>query len=155
MVLARLNAASWAAWLAAVVGLVVAATPSLAADKKPAEKAADKPVAAADGKVYELRIYTCHPGRLDALNKRFRDHTMRLFEKHGIKNVIYLTPVDKEDTLIYLIVHDSPEAAQKSWQSFRDDAEWQKVRDESHRDGLIVKKVESQYLKATEYSPQK
>lgn|SRR5690606_7865990 len=151
MVLARIDAACRAAWLAAVVGLVAVVTPSQADDKKPA----DKPVAAADGKVYELRIYTCHPGRLDALNKRFRDHTMRLFEKHGIKNVIYLTPVDKEDTLVYLIVHDSPAAAEKSWQSFRDDPEWQKVRDESHRDGLIVKKVESQYLKATDYSPQK
>lgn len=147
MVLARVAAAC----LAAVLGLVALVSPSLADEKK----AADKPVAAADGKVYELRIYTCHPGRLDALNKRFRDHTMRLFEKHGIKNVIYLTPVDKEDTLVYLIVHDSPAAAEKSWQSFRDDPEWQKVRDESHRDGLIVKKVESQYLKATDYSPQK
>ncbi len=145
MVLARFAAVC----LAAVVGVVAAVSPSLADEKK----AADKPTAAADGKVYELRIYTCHPGRLDALNKRFREHTMRLFEKHGMKNVIYLTPVDKQDTLVYLIVHESPEAAEKSWEAFRNDPEWQKVRDESHRDGPIVKKVESQYLKATDYSP--
>lgn len=131
---------------AALVGVGAAVSPWLLAGEKAAEKAGS-------GKVYELRIYTCHPGKLDALNKRFRDHTMRLFEKHGIKNVIYLTPEDKEDTLVYLIVHESREAADKNWQAFRDDPEWKKVYEESHRDGPIVAKVERQYLKATDYSP--
>jgi hypothetical protein len=65
--------------------------------------------------VYELRTYTTHPGRLPALNKRFRDHTMKLFEKHGMTNVMYWTPVDKEDTLIYVLKHKSSDAAKKSW----------------------------------------
>jgi NIPSNAP len=106
-----------------------------------------------DATVYELRTYTTHPGRLPALHKRFRDHTMSLFKKHGITNVMYWTPVDKEDTLIYVIKHDSPEAAKKSWEGFRNDPEWKKVAKESEADGKIVMKVESVYMKPTDYSP--
>jgi len=111
-----------------------------------------------DTRIFELRTYTAAPGKLDALNARFRDHTMRLFEKHGMKNVIYLTPTDEQlskNTLIYLLVHESPEAAEKSWAAFRSDPEWHKARDASEKDGKLVLKVESQYLKATDYSPLK
>ena len=107
----------------------------------------------ADTTVYELRTYTTHPGRLPALNKRFREHTTKLFEKHGMTNVMYWTPVDKEETLIYVLKHESPEAAKKSWEGFRSDPEWIKARDASEKDGKIVLKVESVYMKTTDYSP--
>ena len=105
--------------------------------------------------VYELRTYTTAEGRLPALHARFRDHTVKLFEKHGMKNVIYTVPEDKEDTLVYLISHKSREAADQSWQAFRDDPEWQKAFKQSRKDGPIVTKVARQYLQPTKYSPLK
>lgn len=105
--------------------------------------------------VYELRTYVTEPGRLPALHKRFREHTLRLFEKHGMKNIAYWTPEGKDDTLVYVVAHKSRQAADKSWQAFRDDPEWQKVYEESHKDGKIVAKVERQFLVATDYSPMK
>lgn len=116
---------------------------------------ADGDEKAAKARVYELRTYTTLEGRLPALNKRFREHTMRLFEKHGMKNVVYLTPTDKPETLVYLITHESVEAAKKSWDAFRADPEWHAARDASEKDGKIVAKAESQYLNPTEYSPLK
>lgn len=105
--------------------------------------------------VYELRTYTTAEGRLPDLHKRFRDHTMELFEKHGIKNVAYWTPVDKKNTLVYVIAHESREAAKKSWKAFGNDPQWQKVFKESREDGPIVVNVERQFLKPTDYSPKK
>jgi hypothetical protein len=109
--------------------------------------------AAEEGPVYELRTYTCHPGKLPELHARFKNHTMKIFEKHGIKNIMYWTPVDKEDTLVYLIAHKSREAADASWKAFRDDPEWKKAYQESVANGKLVMKVERQFLKPTEYSP--
>lgn len=106
-------------------------------------------------KVYEMRTYYTLPGRLPALNARFRDHTLKLFEKHGIKNVIYLTPVDEENKLVYLIAHQSREAAKKSFADFGADPDWKKARDASEADGKIVEKIESVFLKPTDYSPLK
>ena len=106
--------------------------------------------------VFELRTYTTLEGRLPNLHARFKDHTMKLFEKHGMKNVMYWTPTDEKtanNTLIYVIWHASPEAAKKSWDGFRADPDWIKARDASEKDGKIVAKVESVYMKATEYSP--
>ena|ERR1700722_1158335 len=116
---------------------------------------ADEPAKEGDTLVYELRTYTCNPGKLPDLHKRFRDHTMRLFEKHGMKNVAYWVPVDKPDTLVYIIAHKSREAAVKSWKEFQADPEWQKARKESEINGGLVKKFERQYLSPTEYSPLK
>lgn len=104
-------------------------------------------------KVYELRTYTTYEGKLDDLHKRFTDHTMALFEKHGMENIGYWVPTDKENTLIYIISHESREAAEKSWQAFRDDPVWQKAYGESRQDGPIVEKVESVFMTDTEYSP--
>ena len=109
-------------------------------------------------RVYELRTYTTHPGRLDALHQRFRQHTIKLFEKHGMKNVIYLSPTDPakaENTLVYLISHASKEAADKSWAAFRADPEWQAAHKESEKNGKLVEKVISEYFTATDYSPVK
>lgn len=105
--------------------------------------------------VYELRTYTTVEGRLDALNARFRDHTMKLFEKHGMKNVIYLTPDDKPNTLVYLLGHKSKDAAKASFAAFRDDPAWKAAREASEKDGKIVEKVESVFLTPTDYSPMK
>lgn len=110
------------------------------------------------GRVFEIRTYTTEEGKLDALNARFRDHTTKLFEKHGMTNIGYWTPQDPPlagKTLIYVLAHASREAAKKSWDDFRNDPEWQKARDESEAKGRIVSKVESVFLDATDYSPLK
>ncbi len=117
--------------------------------------AQEKPVAE---RVYEMRTYTTHPGRLPALNARFRDHTLKLFEKHGMKNETYWIPTDPklaENTLIYVISHESEAAAKKSWDAFRADPEWAKARDASEADGKIVLKADSVFMKRTDYSPGK
>jgi NIPSNAP len=106
------------------------------------------------GKVYELRTYYVVEGRMPAMLKRFRDHTTKLFEKHGMENVGYWTPEGKdgETKLIYIVAHRSREAAEKSWKGFRDDPVWTKARDESEKDGKIVDRLESVYMKGTDFS---
>lgn len=107
---------------------------------------------------YELRTYTTLPGKLPNLHARFRDHTMALFAKHGMKNVVYLTPQEgekKDNTLVYLLAHESKAAAEKSFAAFRSDPVWTKARDESEKDGKIVEKVESVFFTPTDYSPMK
>lgn len=107
-------------------------------------------------RVFEIRTYTAAPGKLEALNKRFRDHTVKLFTKHGMTHVGYWTPADaplSENTLIYVLSHQSREAAKKSWEAFRNDPEWIKARDESQKDGTLTAKVESVFLNPTDYSP--
>ena len=115
-----------------------------------------EPVASAQGeKIFEMRTYTSHPGRLDALNARFRNHTTRIFEKHGMTNVGYWTPQEaplSENTLVYILAHDSRDAAQASWDAFRADPEWSRVSEESQRDGRIVQGVDVLWLEATDYS---
>ena len=115
-----------------------------------------EPVASAQGeKIFEMRTYTSHPGRLDALNARFRNHTTRIFEKHGMTNVGYWTPQEaplSENTLVYILAHDSRDAAQASWDAFRADPEWSQVAEESQRDGRIVQGVDVLWLEATDYS---
>ena len=106
--------------------------------------------------VYELRIYHTYEGKLDDLLARFRDHTMKLFEKHGIKNIAYWTPTDdplKGKTLVYIISHPSREAATANWDAFRNDPEWIKVRDASEANGKIVEKVDSTFMTMTDFSP--
>src|SRR5947209_2730212 len=93
------------------------------------------------GKVFELRTYTTNEGKLEALQARFRDHTTRIFKKHHMTNVGYWVPVDKPNTLIYIISHESREAAKANWDAFRADPEWQKVQKESEANGKIVAKV--------------
>jgi len=129
---------------------IIAGAAAFGAGRTTAE---DKPVST---RVYELRTYTTLPGRLPALNKRFADHTMKLFEKHGMKNEMYWIPTDeklRENTLIYVVSHASVDAAKKSWDAFRTDPDWIKARDASEADGKIIVKVESVYMTPTEYSP--
>lgn len=106
-------------------------------------------------RVFELRTYTTLPGRLDALHARFAGHTIRLFEKHGMTNIGYFTPREaplSENTLIYLLAHDSREAADASWAAFMADPEWQEAAEASQRDGQILERVESVFMDPTEYS---
>jgi hypothetical protein len=108
--------------------------------------------------VYELRTYTAPEGKLGELNARFKNHTLRIFEKHGMKNVLYMTPQDAPDsqnTLIYVLEHASREAAKKSWDAFRADPEWQKVSKETQVNGPIVSKVVPVFADPTDYSPMK
>ncbi len=114
----------------------------------------DSPLPAATT-VYELRIYHVIEGKLDDLLRRFRDHTTQLFEKHGMKNVAYWTPTDdplKGKTLVYMLEHPSREAATTNWQAFRDDPEWQSVRDKSEANGKLVEKIDSTFLAMTDFS---
>ncbi|HET9362867.1 MAG TPA: NIPSNAP family protein [Vicinamibacterales bacterium] len=113
---------------------------------------------AQSGRVFELRTYTAPDGKLGELNARFRNHTMRIFQKHGMTNVAYFTPQDaplSQNTLVYLISHANRDAAKQSWAAFQKDAEWQKVAQESQVNGKIVASVVSQFLVPTDYSPMK
>jgi hypothetical protein len=114
----------------------------------------------AEGKnrVFELRTYTANEGKLQALHARFRNHTVELFKKHGMTNVGYWSPKDgplAESTLIYLLAYPSRDAATKSWENFRNDPEWKKVKQESELNGELVKKVDSVYMDPTDYSAMK
>ncbi len=116
-------------------------TPALADDTRPKT-------------VYEMRIYTAAPGKLDALNARFKDHTMKLFEKHGITNVGYFVPLDNKDNkLIYFLSYPSKEARETSWKAFGADPEWQKAKAQSEKGGRLVTKVVTRFLVRTDYSP--
>jgi hypothetical protein len=113
------------------------------------------PQAQAADRVFELRTYTTVEGRLPALLARFRDHTVRLFEKHGMTNIGYWVPQDgpqSKNTLIYILAHSSRDAAKKSWDGFRTDPDWQKVRTASEADGKIVEKVEPVFLTPADFS---
>lgn len=159
--------ASWKAFLAdpewqkvakesQVDGQILAKAPDAvfmeATDYSPEYTNAEK----SDGTVFELRIYRCNEGKLPNLDARFRDHTIRLFERHGIRNVAYWHPTDEpdsKDTLIYIVRHNSRDAAKASWQAFGADEEWKKVAEESQKDGKFLReRPESIYMQATDYS---
>jgi len=109
-------------------------------------------------RVFELRTYTAAEGKMEDMQARFRDHTCKLFEKHGMELVGFWTPVDGEkakNTLIYVLAFPDAESAKKSWDGFRKDPEWIKARDASEKNGKIVAKVESVYMKPTDYSKMK
>src|SRR5260370_17304835 len=97
-------------------------------------------------RVFEIRTYTCNEGKLGDLNARFRNHTMRIFEKHGMTNIGYWVPQDpplSQNTLIYIIAHESRDAATKNWEAFRTDPEWPKVAKESQPNGKLLTHVYS------------
>jgi len=111
--------------------------------------------AQASAGVYELRVYHAAPGKLGDLLTRFREHTVKLFERHGMKNVAYWTPLDepeKSNTLIYILQHPSREAPAANWKSFQDDPEWKSVKDKSEANGKLVDKVDSTYMSLTDFS---
>ncbi|HMJ71163.1 MAG TPA: NIPSNAP family protein [Cyclobacteriaceae bacterium] len=106
-------------------------------------------------RTFELRTYHCQPGKLPALTKRFQDHTLKLFENHGMENIAYFNsdaPEGKQPDLVYLIAHKSEDAAAKSWAAFLADPDWVKVRDASEKDGKILVGIEKVYLKPLSFS---
>src|ERR1017187_2006989 len=107
------------------------------------------------GRVFELRTYTCNEGKLPDLLARFRNHTTRIFERHGMTNIAYWVPQDSpasQNTLIYVIAHASREAAKKNWDEFRSDPEWQKAQKDSDVHLNFASNVESAYIDPTDYS---
>jgi hypothetical protein len=116
--------------------------------------AADLPAADPADRVYEMRIYYAPAGKLDALNARFRDHTVKLFAKHGMTNIGYWVPLDNPDNqLIYILAYPSLEAREKSWKTFSADPDWQIARKASEADGALVAKVDATFLSPTRYAP--
>jgi hypothetical protein len=112
--------------------------------------AADK-----DTRVFEMRTYYAAPGKLDALNARFRDHTVKLFEKHKITNLGYWMPIENPDSkLVYVLSYPSREARETSWKDFAADEAWKKAKADSEVNGKLVAKVEVLFLTATDYSPE-
>ncbi len=110
--------------------------------------------AATDTRCYEMRIYYAAPGKLEDLNTRFREHTCKLFEKHGIVNVGYWQPsTNNENKLIYLLAYPSREARDQSWKNFLADPDWRTAQKESEKNGKLVAKAESIFLTATDFSP--
>ncbi|MBX2945400.1 MAG: NIPSNAP family protein [Cyclobacteriaceae bacterium] len=109
-------------------------------------------------RIFELRTYFLHPGRVDAINARFRDHTRALFERHGMTNVVYwytVEPDNAQPKLVYLLAHKGVEEAKNSFDKFRDDPDWKRVRDASEVSGPIVERIESKYFKTLPFSPLK
>jgi hypothetical protein len=140
-----------------------------------AGRVSSSPVAAqatstAAGHVYELRTYTAAEGKLANVNARFRDHTIRIFNKHNMKSIGYWTPLEEpsaqaaagpctpprpETTLVYILEHPNREEARKNWAAFMTDPEWVKAKAESEVGGRIVAKAESLFLNPTDFSPLK
>lgn len=111
-------------------------------------------MAAQDNRYYEMRIYYAASGKLEDLQARFRNHTTKIFEKHGMTNVGYWVPLENPDNkLIYVLAYPSKEAREKAWKDFGSDPEWQKVQKASEVNGKLVDKVESIFMRATDYSP--
>ncbi len=106
--------------------------------------------------VYELRVYHAAPGKLGDLLTRFREHTIKIFDRHKMKSVAYWLPVDepeKSNTLFYILRHPSREAAAANWKSFGDDPEWKSVHEKSEANGKLVEKIDSTFLALTDFSP--
>jgi NIPSNAP protein len=124
-----------------------------AADLTGSSRVESKPAGTGDrtarsARIYELRVYHPSEGKLPELLARFRDHTIKLFEKHGIKSVAYWTPTDapqKGNLLVYMLAHASREAADANWKAFREDAEWIAVKEKSEANGKLVDKIDSTF----------
>ena len=129
--------------IAAVAWAGIAASPARGADET-------------QNRLFELRTYTTNDGKLPELHDRFRDHTNKLFEKHGITLVGYWTPTEGPgagNTLVYILAFPDREAREKSWKAFIADPDWKAAYKASIANGRLVKKVESEFLAPTDYSP--
>lgn len=132
-------------------GLFLAGYMAQGADDKKEEKTVE-------ARVFEMRTYYAVPGKMDPLHKRFRDHTCKLFRKHGMELIGFWSPTDAkeaEQKMVYILAFPSREAADKAWKEFQDDPDWKEAKAASEKDGKLVEKVERVFLKATDYSPVK
>ena len=111
--------------------------------------------AAAEPGLYEMRVYYAPEGKLDALHARFRDHTMKLFTKHGMTNVGYFTPQgdNPERKLVYFLAYPDRAARDASWKAFLDDPDWRAAHAASEKEGTLVARIIEQFLVPTDYSP--
>ena len=143
---------TWLLALAVTMGLLI---PLATFQSRTRADNADSSAVPLQAQLFEQRVYTTAPGKLDHLHARFRDHTNYLFVKHGMHLIGYWTPVDRPDTLIYLLAYPDREAREASWKAFMDDPEWQRVWDASKQraGGKIVTNVDSTFLTPTDYSP--
>jgi hypothetical protein len=130
---------------------------AVAEEKKVDEKKdAAGPGAGGETRLFEMRTYYAAPGKMDALLARFRNHTIRLFEKHGMHLVGFWVPADAkgaQEKLVYILAHKDKASAEAGFKAFRADPEWIKAKDESEKDGKIVEKVESVFLSPVDFSP--
>ncbi len=111
-----------------------------------------------DQRVFELRTYHVAEGKMDALQRRFRDHTNRLLEKQGVKLIGFWTPNDPKlasKQLIWLIAHESRAKADASWKAFVNDPEWKQAFAESEKEGKLVDEIHRVYLDPIDFSPLK
>lgn len=108
-------------------------------------------------RVFELRIYTVLPGRMDAMNARFKNHTNALLTKYHMTLLGFWQPQGDEagKKLYYLVAHKNRKEAEANWNAFVEDPAWQVARDASEKDGKIVEKIERVWLDPTEYSSMK
>ena len=136
-----------AAGILASLACLASLTPTRAADDKPD---------AGKQRLFEMRTYIANEGKLDALNARFRNHTNKLFIKHGMELVGYWVPTDPEkskNTLIYILAYPNKEARDVSWKAFNSDPEWRAAAADSEKNGKLVKQVISVFMTPTDYSP--
>lgn len=144
---------------AATMAAAQSSAPNPAPPAQAAPTLAPSPSLASNSRCFELRTYYAAPGKLEDLHARFRNHTVKLFQKHGMKIEGFWGPTDKEkgseNTLVYILSYPSRAARDKAWREFSADPVWQAVRKESEKNGRIVEKVESVILMATDYSPVK
>jgi NIPSNAP len=114
---------------------------------------------AVGNRVFELRVYNAHPNRLPDVLARFRNHTVKLFEKHGMQNLVYFTSIpqkaDETSKLYYFLGHRDQAAGKAAFETFRQDPAWHQVRDASEANGKIVERVVSVYLRPVDFSPWK
>jgi hypothetical protein len=142
--------------LIAAAAFIGAAGMFLKAAEKRETDALAKPVPSE--RYFEMRTYHAAPGKLDPLKARFRDHTVKLFKKHGIESIGYWTPAPlaegdtPDNTLVYILAYSSKEACEASWKAFRADPVWIKAKAESEVDGPLVEKVDQLFLNPTDFS---
>lgn len=108
-----------------------------------------------DQRVFEMRTYYAEPGKMADLHKRFRDHTCKLFEKHGMTLIGFWSPIDAkvaEEKMVYILAYPNMDSAKKSWADFRADPTWHAAQKASEVNGKLVTKVDSVYLNPTDYS---
>jgi uncharacterized protein (DUF1330 family) len=133
------------------------ATPATPPATPAAPVLAPSPSLAKDSRCFELRTYYAAPGKLEELHARFRNHTIRLFKKHGMKIVGFWGPTDKadgaEEKLVYILAFPSRAARDKAFDSFRKDPEWEAVKAASEKNGKLTEKIDSVFLMASDYSP--
>ena len=111
-----------------------------------------------DTRVFEMRTYYAHPGKMSALHERFRKHTCKLFDKHGMTLIGFWSPSEAKEAekkMVYILAFPSRKAAEQSWKAFREDPEWKAAKDASEKEGRLVDRVDSLFLNPTDYSPLK